>query len=350
MGHLEQNLVLASGSGVAERVQGAIDSLQRELLALKAALPCPPALIAPGMQSLAAAHRSTLDGLQATLQEFQAAVAALTAREREQLHPQVMARLHPLVLESPFARRCLQKPLGYAGDYVMVRHILEDLFPGTSAYAQLVTFLLLDTDVARGHRNRINTLEALIHRHADMAAATGRMARGLTIGCGPAYETLRFIQSSAHAESLALTLLDFDQETLEWTAQRLARECAGSGKRPELIYVKASVQELARKTAAAIAPSMDFVICAGLLDYLTDGFCKRVIEFGMRCLAPGGTLLVTNVSQSQMRLALEEILEWNLVYRTPEQLEQLIPRTAGFSHRIYMDATGTNALVEVTRQ
>lgn len=327
----------------------AVASIEAALQALKTQAGGPPAAGEADKQALLAAHLPALHAFNEAWSAFTRAGLALHPAALAALRDEVQARLHPLILVSPFARRCFEKPLGYAGDYVMVRHILGDPFQGDSAYAQLVNFALVQADVAQGHRNRIRILEALLGRYADSAFAAGRVARGLTIGCGPAEETWRFIRDDAHAASLALDLLDFDAETLDWTAGRLADICKQTGRTPALRYLHESVYELAKKKSATIVPGYDLVICAGLFDYLTDAFCKRVIEFGARSLLPGGTLLVTNVSRSDASFGLSEVLEWDLIYRTAAQLESLLPQWEGFTSRVYIDETGTNAVAELVR-
>lgn len=327
----------------------AVGSIEAALRALKAEAGGPPAVGDAEKQALLAAHLPALHAFNDAWAAFTRAGQALHPDTLAALRGTMQARLHPLILVSPFARRCYEKPLGYAGDYVMVRHILGDPFQGGSAYAQLVNFALVQADVAQGHRNRIRLLEALLGRYADSAAAAGRVATGLTIGCGPAEETWRFIRDDPHAGSLALDLLDFDAETLGWTANRLADACRQAGRTPVLRYLHESVYDLAKKRPATVVPGYDLVICAGLFDYLTDAFCKRVIEFGARSLLPGGTLLVTNVSRSDASFGLSEVLEWDLIYRSAEQLASLLPQWEGFTSRVRVDETGTNVVAELTR-
>ncbi|KVP17283.1 class I SAM-dependent methyltransferase [Burkholderia ubonensis] len=329
------------------RFQRAVDGLEQALRVLATQAHGPAVTTEADKQALVTAHRPALRDFGLALEEFTDAGQALSPAELAQYHTHTHDRLHPLLLQSPFARRCFEKPLGYAGDYVMVRYILGDPFQGDSAFAQLVNFMLVQADVAQGHRNRINYLEALLNRHAMDAHAVGRTARGLTIGCGPAEETFRFIHHCPHAASLDLTLMDFNQETLDWTASRLAQACQETGRHPGLTYVHDSVYALARQKAASISPAYDVVICAGLFDYLTDRFCKRVVEFGARSLLEGGTLLVTNVSRCRSSLGMSEVLEWDLIYRSADHFASLLPDLEGFSRRVYVDETGTNVVAEL---
>ncbi|KVP96918.1 hypothetical protein WJ97_13940 [Burkholderia ubonensis] len=331
------------------RFQRAIEGIDLALRTLAAQANGPAVTTEADKQALVAAHLPALRDFNTAWDEFTDAGQALSRAELTRLRGHAQERLHPLLLQSPFARRCFEKPLGYAGDYVMVRYILSDPFQGDSAFAQLMNFALLQADVAEGHRNRINYLEALLSNHAAAAHAAGRKASGLTIGCGPAEETFRFIHHSPHADSLDLALMDFNQETLDWTANRLAQARQETGRSPGLTYVQDSVYNLAKQKASSITPAYNVVICAGLFDYLTDRFCKRVIEFGARSLLPGGTLLVTNVSRCRSSLGMSEVLEWDLIYRSADQLASLLPDIEGFSHKVYVDETGTNAVAELVR-
>jgi extracellular factor (EF) 3-hydroxypalmitic acid methyl ester biosynthesis protein len=345
----------ASSADIAHAdYDAAVASIEAVLQALKAQAGGPPAAGDAEKQALLAAHLPALHAFNDAWAAFTRAGQALHPDALAALRASVQARLHPLILDSPFARRCFEKPLGYAGDYVMVRHILGDPFQGDSAFAQLVNFALVQADVAQGHRNRIRILEALLGKVAQGAAAAGQIATGLTIGCGPAEETWRFIRNDPHAGSLALDLLDFNAETLDWTASRLADACREADRlgrgAPALRYLHESVYDLAKKKPATVVPGYDLVICAGLFDYLTDAFCRRVIEFGARSLLPGGTLLVTNVSRSDASFGLSEVLEWDLIYRSAEQLENLLPRWEGFTASVRVDETGTNVVAQLVRE
>jgi len=331
------------------RFQFAIYGMEASLQALQAKAGGPAAKTLADKHALLAKCESELRGFEAACAEYTAAGEQLSADEVESFRQSGRERCHPLLLQSPFARRCFEKPLGYAGDYGMVRYILGDPFQGESAFGQLVNYSLLQTEVAQGHRNRIRVLEELLTDYAAKAHAQGRKSRGLTIGCGPAEETFRFILNSPHADHLALTLLDFNQETLNWAEARLKRTCLEAQVSPELTYVQESVFNLAKKRPSTVQPEFDLVVCAGLFDYLTDKFCQRVIEFGARSLLPGGTLLVTNVSSCTSSFCMSEMLDWTLIYRSAEHLERLLPQLEGFTHKVYVDETGTNVVAELTR-
>jgi extracellular factor (EF) 3-hydroxypalmitic acid methyl ester biosynthesis protein len=340
----------SSTSGACVKFEATIEALAQSLINLEAESQGPAAVTDMEKLDLVLAHEPALRAVERALAEFTEAGEALPSEVLSQYHAYTHQRIHPTMLQSPFARRCFDKPLGYAGDYVMVRYILDEPLQGNSAFAQLMNFALHQMDVAQGHRNRIKVLEALFSEHAATACAEGRTARGMTIGCGPAEETFRFIMNSPHAEMLDLTLVDFNRETLDWTANRLIEACRQTGRRPKLEFMEESVVNIARRREESIRPEFDFVVSAGLFDYFSDKVCSRVIQFGARSLLPGGTLMVTNVSKCSSSFSMSTLLEWDLIYRSATQLDSLLPRWPGLSRKVYVDETGTNVVAEVRRQ
>jgi len=341
----------SSGSASHPRIrfEKSIEGLAQALIALQAQARGPAVATDAEKRALLVVHEPALLRIASALAEYSAAGEALPSEVQASYRGYTHELVHPLMLQSPFARRCFEKPLGYAGDYVMVRYIVGEPLQGETAFAQLMNFVLQQADVAQGHRNRIDVLEKLLCERAATAHTAERTARGMTIGCGPAEETYRFIKSSPHADSLELTLVDFNRETLDWTSDRLLQACLQTKRKPRLDFVQESVVNLARRRADSIAPEFDFVVCAGLFDYFSDAVCSRVIQFGARSLSPGGTLVVTNVSRCASSFSMSQLLEWDLVYRSAEHLESLLPRVDGYSSKVYVDSTGTNVVAEVRR-
>lgn len=285
----------------------------------------------------------------AILDKYTVAGYAVSPEERKQMMLPAQEALHPLVMQSPFARRSYEKPMGYPGDYGMVNQILGDPFDGDSEFAQLLNYGLLQTDVAQGHRNRISVLQSVLSSYAESAAAHGRQFRVLSIGCGPAEETFRFLRSDRNAHAADFSLLDFSRETLDWTKARLDAlqvalpDTAGLAR---VRYIEDSVYNLAKRKPELVQAEYDLVICAGLFDYLTDRLCRRVMEVGAKSLLPGGTLLVTNVSQCRDSFFMSNVMEWDLIYRTGDELRALLPQGEQFTHNVYAESTGTNVVAE----
>ena len=258
--------------------------------------------------------------------------------------------LHPLLLRAPFVYRTFAKPMGYAGDYEMVNQILADPRQGPNTYFQVVNTLFLQAAVAEAHRNRIDILVDYLGRAAELAEREERQVNILNVGCGPAVEIQRFIETHPDPGRLSFTLVDFSEETLAYTRGCIEGAARKHGKTVNVQFVHESVHDLlkraVRRDSFPDQEQFDFVYCAGLFDYLSDKVCARLMQyFGLRS-REGSQILVTNVHASNPeRNGMEHLLEWHLIYRDERQLESVLPLQRSAT-RIYKDATGANIFAE----
>lgn len=258
--------------------------------------------------------------------------------------------LHPLLLRAPFVYRTFAKPMGYAGDYEMVNQLLADPRQGPNTYFQIVNTLFLKCVVAEAHRNRIDILVDYLNRAAELAEREGRQVNILNVGCGPAVEIQRFIETHPDPSRLSFTLVDFSEETLEYTRGCIEKAASTHGKTVKVQFVHESVHDLlkraVRRDALLGQEQFDFVYCAGLFDYLSDKVCARLLQYFVLRSREGGQILVTNVHASNPeRNGMEHLLEWHLIYRDERQLESVLPSQRAAA-RLYTDATGANVFAE----
>jgi extracellular factor (EF) 3-hydroxypalmitic acid methyl ester biosynthesis protein len=258
--------------------------------------------------------------------------------------------LHPLLLRAPFVYRTFVKPLGYAGDYEMVNQILGDPQQGPSTYFQILNALFLQAAVVKAHRNRIDTLVDYLNRAAELAKREQRQVSILNVGCGPAVEIQRFIETHPDPGCLSFTLVDFSEETLAYTREHIESAARAGGKTAHVQLVHESVHDLLKRAvrpdAAANGELFDFVYCAGLFDYLSDKVCARLLQYFVQRSRAGGSVLVTNVHSSNPNTGvMEHVLEWHLIYRDERTLEAVLPSPREDT-RIYVDETGVNVFAE----
>lgn len=257
--------------------------------------------------------------------------------------------LHPLLLRAPFVYRTYTKPLGYAGDYQMVNQILDDPRQGPNTYFQMVNTVFLQNGLAVAHRNRIDILVDFLKRMANDALLTGRKFRILNIGCGPAIEIQRFLQTYPIPELLSFDLVDFNDETLAWTREKLTSIVNQTGKQVTINYVHESVQQLLMRRideTSDNAREYDAVYCAGLFDYLSDKLCSRLTKHFAARTFHGGKLLITNVhTNNPEKSGIEHLLEWYLIYRNEARIATLLPE-GSITRNIWVDATGVNLFAE----
>ena len=267
-------------------------------------------------------------------------------------------RLHPLLLGAPFPHRTFTKPLGYAGDYEMVNMIARNRPEGTSLYAKIVNLCFLRQSPAAAHRNRLTHLTQRLVEETLRAAGPGRPARIFSVACGPALELQDFLREHEISNRADITLLDFNEETLQHITAAFTQLKAKLSRRTPVHFVQRSVHELLKESVrSGVRPGTqqyDFVYCAGLFDYLTDAVCQRLITLFYGWVSPGGLLLVTNVDDTlndlrSFRHSMDFILDWQLMYRRNSQFSALVPNAIKAECSVKSDETGVNLFLELRK-
>ncbi len=288
-------------------------------------------------------HKLVLDFCQAADQVPAAEVANHKAFIRRQLHPIIMC--------APFLYRTYTKPLGYAGDFEMVNMILKQEFSGSSAFAKLINYTFLKSPPAEAHRNRINILEDKIHAMAEQAIRQNRKLRIFNLGCGPAEEIFRVMNDEDVSDVIEVTLLDFNDDTLKQTKERLDQKRMEAGRDTKITYIQKSVNQVIKEASKGevSGEKYDLVYCAGLFDYLSQKVCSRLVSLFHSMISDEGEVLVTNVSSDNpVSKWMEYVMDWNLIYRTDEQMLNLTDGiTTPVESKIFRDTTGVNVFLEV---
>ena len=268
--------------------------------------------------------------------------------------------LHSLVLCSPFAKRAFQKPLGYAGDYLMVSMMLANhLFEGGNLFSRIINAWFLNQTPAEAHRNRVVFLEKAIVSVAMSAKSKGKVARIYSMGCGPAGEIHNFITNHNLSNYVHFDLVDFNEETLNQLKQSLNNLAENTNKPIFFNPIKKSVHEFLkegrRDKGKKAAIDYDFIYCAGLFDYLQDSVCSEMMDIFYEMLVPGGVLLATNATDQlnekrPFRYSMELILDWHLIYRSPLDFLAFAPKAAPNDNvKTLAENVGANLFLEVIK-
>jgi extracellular factor (EF) 3-hydroxypalmitic acid methyl ester biosynthesis protein len=298
-------------------------------------------------------------GIDSFIDRFEA-IAENLEEDLQGVHQAYLRRqLHPLVLSSPFAYRAYQKPLGYAGDYELVDMMMRPPYEGSTLFAKVLNVWLLGQAPACAHRNRVEYLASRFLEEALRVKSLGRAGRVYNLGCGPAAEIQRFLKEQAVADQMCFTLLDFNEETLAHVRATLEDVKRTYARSTPIRFLKRSVQQVLKEAGRSVPRTpnneYDFIYCAGLFDYLSDQFCKRLMDIFYDLLAPGGLLVATNVSAAMnssrpFRYSMEYILDWHLIYRNGRQVGALAPtRAPADSVKVFTEQTGVNVFLEVRK-
>jgi SAM-dependent methyltransferase len=253
-------------------------------------------------------------------------------------------REHPLadlIYQCPFAQHSSTQPRGYAGDADLI-----DFVYGNKTLSGQVTPLgkdifkyFMDTPGSRSVRARRDVLAEAIDR---VASLTSHPIQILSVACGHLREAYlsKAVQSKQVDKFFAL-----DQDPLSLS---LINEELGDFS---IQTVQSSVAALVRKSL--VFENLDLVYSTGLYDYLSQAFAKRLTKIMFEMLRPGGKLIIANFVPDHREVGyMETFLQWHLIYRTKEQLEDVVAEIEPSqiaNQRTFLEKNGNILFLELLR-
>lgn len=236
------------------------------------------------------------------------------------------SHLLPLLLSSPFWHRAYFKPLGYPGDYEMMRLIKENAYEGPTLFSQLLNKFALETVLSQANRSRIKFLS---NRIAEIVEISGLpKVEILSIACGPALEIERLVQEHKDlSDRISLTLLDQDIEALRYAQENLYRNRILYDSKIELSFLYKSIgaflREITKKKNEIGRYHLIYIF--GLFDYFDDKTCKFCLKHTAKLLHKEGTMLLSNYSldNNYYRTLVEFGADWYMIYRDKQEMFQI---------------------------
>ena len=231
--------------------------------------------------------------------------------------------------QDPFTRRSLTKPRGYSGDAVMMDYIYQHHSIANDAQqCSPIGRKIFDYTTASPASSAVYERRNLLARTIDdvLLPLKGE-GRILAIACGH----LRELDLSRAAQSgLIREMVGVDQDSE--TINALRRRDYGEWVHP----ICGSVQDI---LAGRIdLGSYDLIYTAGLLDYLPNSLCVRLLARLKSMLADNGTLLVANFLEGIVdRGYMESCMDWWLIYRSEEEMATLGVK-AGLAPNVSIDS------------
>jgi len=285
-------------------------------------------------------------------ERFEEIIYALPAEARGAHQVFVRQHWHKLFLGSPFGHRTYHKPIGYAGDYEMMNMIYRNQPEGRSLYEKLIHLLLVSQWPAKSVRNRIVHLGENILNETARVVRTGRTARILNVGCGPAREVQDFLRATQLSDQADFMLMDFNEETLLHAGQKLVEAKRQFSRRTPIRTQQVSVYELLKRAQrhGNVAEKFDLIYCAGLFDYLAPDTCRALIQLWFDSLSPGGLMLIANMTDSKpFRHFIEFILDWQLIYRNSREILSLVPECCRETTRVIAEPVSVNLFLHIRK-
>jgi hypothetical protein len=286
-------------------------------------------------------------------EQIDAAVRLASAEEAQALKEYSIRNLHEYFMQSPWMRRALHKPLGYPGDYVVMRYFYERPFEGTTLFAKAINLAGASCKGAKAVRSRKNMIKGRLRSLVD-AEGSYRPLSILSIAAGPAQEVFELLSELSEVRfPIEVVLFDQDKEALNYAYSRL--KPLVQKRFPGMVhitYVHDSIRHLLTDGTIFGNPfRFDVVFSCGLFDYLQFPTAVALCKNLAANVAAGGALYVGNVVPSNpSRWLMEHHLDWYLVARTHEETIEFGKRAVPDGRiQIIEEETGVNPFIEIIR-
>jgi len=235
--------------------------------------------------------------------------------------------LHPLVEELvEINRHIYRKPLGYAGDYMVMNYIYDyhkGRYLGSSSYEMLVNNYTCNIPISRSNIAR----KEFFKRKILETIKTKDNARIMSVGCGPLRELIELLKEGMIIKPFLFKCVDFEKGAIDYVRKALEEIDQEKKKFLSIEYFHQNIISIIKnKEVKGKIRDQDLIYCSGVTDYLRDKIAGRLVRELFQLLNGGGVLIVCNASLegSSHRAYYEMLGEWNMFHRTREVMSNWV--------------------------
>jgi hypothetical protein len=252
--------------------------------------------------------------------------------------------LTPEFMPGAIWRRSYEEPLGYPGDFQIMRMVYDWGRGGERLFEKLMHRVGLE--VAECIATRMVMMRKII---ADTVLQDGRgPARIASLGCGPAREVADYLKLRELPRSAQFTLIDQDHDALSAAYEQTLPDVMRLRGKASVNCLHTSFLQLMKADGIfGRLPPHDFIYTVGLVDYLSQRRGKTLASALYANLAPGGTLIIGNMHETPKGnlWPMEFVCDWNIVYRNEAEMADLAAHLPGAAISTGLDPTGRVCLV-----
>jgi len=235
----------------------------------------------------------------------------------------IFKEVYPYFMRSHYAERSYHKPKGYAGDFLMIEHVYQNVGQGDGKFGELIDTFCLNRPASRAIRGRRRLLADQLARLTAPLAQQGNQISIMNLACGPNRELFDFLSHCEYGSLIKALCVDIDTEALEYTNKNVDTFFHGA----DIKLMQENVIKWSLGRVKHRIEQQDIIYSAGLCDYLDDRLFKKLITRCYHHLKPGGTLILGNFDSHKDAVFMDRILRWELIYRNPDQLADLFTDT-----------------------
>lgn len=250
-------------------------------------------------------------------------IARNFTKEEYDFHQKYLRRMLWPLLRDPVEtnRLVCEKPLGYAGDFIIMNYIYDfhNKYLGNSSYEKLINFYTCNIPVSASVVKRKDFFKKKILE----VLHSRRFPKVLSVGSGPTRELLELVGEAKIVKPLYFDCLDFEKKALDYIQTELQKIKSGKKSYLHIGFINKNILDLIKdRKIENTLKKYDLVYAAGLFDYLFTRTAKKVIENLYRLLDKKGVLIITNSKKENAthRVYYEMLGEWYLHHRTKGEL------------------------------
>jgi len=259
----------------------------------------------------------------------------------------IFKEIFPYIMRSRFVERAYYKPKGYAGDFLMMEHIYRDLPEGDGKLGKIVDAWCLQRPGAKAIRGRRKLLSAQLASLSKSFRHNGSHIRIMNLACGPNRELFDFLANCEYSQAIEALCVDIDSEALRYTNQHV-------NVFPHMASIRLMNENLVKWSLGRVSHEIGkqhIIYSAGLCDYLDRRLFQAMIKRCHEHLEPGGKLILGNFAPYPDQIFMDEILHWELLYRTGEDLAEIFADTPfGNNIEILAEEEEVNLFILATKE
>ena len=261
----------------------------------------------------------------------------------DELGARIKSDLLPYLLLTTTAERWYSKPRGYAGDFLSIHQIYQNRPEGRGRIGSMLDQCFLNLPAAIAVRNRRPLLAEEIN---EVVAAKGDDgARVTSLACGPAAELFDVYETLADRTKLTSTLIDIDLQALAFVAEQ--RDKARLQQQMRLL--NANLINVVKGREKINLCDQDLIYSIGLIDYFSDKFVIRLLDYIHNALVPGGKVILGNFHpRNPDKAMMDHVLDWRLIHRSEDDMNRLF-RSSAFARectKVRFEDQGINLFAE----
>lgn len=248
--------------------------------------------------------------------------ALLSDIAKQKIGTRIQRDLLPYVSMSHLGDRIYAKPRGYAGDFMTIDHMYQDIPIGAGRLGPIFDRAIRGLPANQAVINRRDLLKDEIIKVQRTSAK--KVCHVTSLASGPAAELFDVFESLEDKSQLKATCIDIDLQALAFVSDKRDRKKLTKQidlVNGNLVYLSVGRQKLD-------VPPQDLIYSIGLIDYFSDRFVIAMLNYIYTLLNPGGKVILGNFHpDNPSKAVMDYIVDWRLIHRDEKDMNRLFSKS-----------------------